>query len=273
MPTDTQREFAIAILLPTRGRTAMLERSIKSLLEHADQADKVQFLLGFDDDDQASQEYFESHIAPMIEQHGSAWESYEFPRQGYEKLNFYVNTLAGYADADWFVFWNDDAIMLEDHWDRSIRDYTGQFKILAFDTHNKHPYSIFPIVPCQWYTVLGHLSRHQLNDAYISQMAYLLDIMVRTDIRVEHDRFDLTGHNQDETFQQRRMLEGNPNDPRDFNHKSMVLARSADTDKLANWMRKQGIDTTFWENVKAGKQQPWEKMTANDVNKFLSSSR
>lgn len=273
MEASSSKEFDIAILLPTRGRTTMLERSIRSLVENATEPSRVQFIFGFDDDDQDSQEYFEKNIVPVIEEHGSAWESYEFKRQGYERLNFYVNTLAGYADADWFVFWNDDAVMLDPGWDRSICAYTGQFKILAFDTHNKHPYSIFPIVPHQWYDVLGLLSRHQLNDAYISQMAYLLDIMVRTDIRVEHDRFDLTGQNQDETFQQRRMFEGNPEDPRDFNHRSMVMARSDDTEKLSVWMREQGIDTSWWENVKAGKQQPWEKMTANDVNKFLSSSQ
>jgi hypothetical protein len=104
-------------------------------------------------------------------------------------------------------------------------------------------------------------------------MAYLLDIMVRTDIKVDHDRFDLTGHNKDSTYEERRLYEGNPADPKDFNHINMVTLRSADTDRISEWMTAQGLDVSHWTNVKAGKQDPWAKMRANDVNKFLALSQ
>jgi len=270
---SNSHQYRIAILLPTRGRTDMLKRSLESLVSKAKDPASIQFILGFDNDDTDSQQYFEQQIAPVIDDSGAGWEFYEFQRLGYDQLHLYVNQLASYADADWFIFWNDDAVMIHDNWDEQICAHTGQFKVLAFDTHNKHPYSIFPIVPSQLYRILCFFSRHQLNDAYISQMAYLLDIMVRTDIKVEHDRFDLTGQNKDATYEERRLYEGNPSDPRDFNHISMVTLRSADTDRIAEWMKSEGLDTSYWDNVKAGRQDPWAKMRANDVNKFLALSQ
>ena len=44
-------EYKIAILLPTRGRTAALDRSLIGLLEKADDLDSIQVLLGLDTDD------------------------------------------------------------------------------------------------------------------------------------------------------------------------------------------------------------------------------
>jgi hypothetical protein len=68
----------------------------------------------------------------------------------------------------------------------------------AFNTHNRHPYSIFPIVPKEWYNLIGHLSLHQLNDAWLSQIAWMLDIVKQIPVEVLHDRADLTGNNKDE---------------------------------------------------------------------------
>jgi hypothetical protein len=31
-------------------------------------------------------------------------------------------------------------------------------------------------------------------------------------------------------------------------------------------MKSQGLDITWWKNIKAGKQDPWEKLVANDIN-------
>jgi len=46
--TDNSHEFSIAVLLPTRGRSDALERSVKSLFELAYNPDRVQLMLGFD---------------------------------------------------------------------------------------------------------------------------------------------------------------------------------------------------------------------------------
>ena len=120
-------------------------------------------------------------------------------------------------------------------WDRQITKHTGEFKLLAVHTHHDHPYSIFPIVPREWLDTLGYLSPHPLNDAWLSQIAYKLDIWERVPIYVTHDRSDLTGNNNDDTFKERNMsqLEGNPTNPKDFHNPAWIMLRMKETDTLS----------------------------------------
>ncbi len=263
-------EFDIAILLPTRGRADSLERSIRSLVENADKIRRVQLMFGFDNDDEVGVQHFRDVVQPYLDKKKIEYTAMSFEPMGYIRLNEYVNALANASDARWLVFWNDDAIMHSKSWDTSIMNYEGQFKLLAFDTHNKHPYSIFPIVPRAWLDLLGYLSPHQISDAWLSQQAYMLDIMERTDISVEHDRFDLTGNNHDETFQNRPMLEGNPNNPLDFHSLEQSKIRQQDAAKIAEYLEKErGINMKFFADIFRGTQDPWEKLKINDVNKQM----
>jgi len=263
-------EFDIAILLPTRGRAEMLERSVQSLITLAQDSDRVQIMFGFDNDDNIGLTHFKESIQPWLDDHDVAYTAMMFEPMGYIRLNEYVNILAKNSDAKWLVFWNDDAVMQSQDWDEEIMKWDGQFKCLAFDTHNQHPYSIFPIVPRAWLDQLGHLSPHQISDGWLSQTAYILDIMQRTDIKVLHDRHDLTGNNNDSTFLNRPMLEGNPSDPRDFHSFYQNKLRETECAKLAEYLEKdRGMDMTFYKNVVAGTQDPWEKLKINDVNRQM----
>lgn len=259
----------ISILLPTRGRTEQLKRSVLSLIDLADQPESIEWLFGFDEDDPESISYWQKNIAPLIDQSQGSYVCIEYEPMGYVRLNEYVNDLASRAHGDWFVFWNDDAIMLDQGWDTEIAKYTGKFCLQAFETHNGHPYSIFPIVPRQWFQILGHLSQHQLNDAWLSQIGWLLDIVIRIPINVEHERYDLTGKNHDATYQQRKVFEGNTADPRDFNHVSNRIKRFGEAARLAQYLKANNYDTSHWQQVNDGKIDPWAKMLAADVNKHL----
>ena len=259
-------QFDIAILLPTRGRDDALERSIKSLFDLADNPDQIQLMLGFDTDDKEGIAAFQESVQPWLDSQDINYTAMTFEPMGYTRLNEYVNTLALNSDADWLVFWNDDAYMETQGWDTVISDHTGEFKLLAFHTHNDHPYSIFPIVPREWLDTMGHLSPHQISDGWLSQQAYMLDIWERIPVDVVHDRHDLTGNNHDDTYKNRVSFEGNPYDIRDFHHTGWSLRRMQETDTLADYMKTRGINTDWWYNVKTGTQDPWEKLRDNDPN-------
>lgn len=266
----SDQRYDIAILLPTRGRTDALTRSVASLIEHATDLEEIKIMLGFDEDDTAGLEHFEKELQPWLEDRDINYTAMTFAPIGYGRLNEYVNALANNVDAEWYCFWNDDAIMETQGWDQVIASHIGEFKILAVHTHRDHPYSIFPIVPRAWLETLGHLSPHQLSDAWISQQAYILDVWERIEVYVTHDRHDLTGNNNDETYKNRPMFEGNPSDPRDFHHITWIHTRIKEAAKLADYMESQRLDVTWWNNVKDGKQDPWEKVKINDVNKQMS---
>lgn len=254
----------LSILLPTRGRREMLKRSIESLINTASTPGRLEILLGIDEDDEGLTEYLKDEIAPMLLEKQVECRANLFKPLGYENLHQYVNHLAGTATGEWLVFWNDDGIMLTDGWDDEIDKRTGQFKLLAFkDNHNGHPYSIFPILPKDWYNLMDHLSMNAQNDAWLSHIAYMLDIFERIDAEFLHDRADLTGNNDDETFQNRKYQEGNPEDPNDFGHPDMQHARVRSVNKIAWYLKKIGQPSEWWDNVLAGKQDPFEKMKAN----------
>lgn len=261
----------ISILLPTRGRTTALQTSLRSILEKASDTSTIEILLAFDHDDTQSFQWFEEHVAPEIDRTGAHFVCFGFDRLGYIRLNEYVNYLGGQAQGDWLFFWGDDAIMETPDWDQRIRE-VRDFRVLRIPTHKSHPYAIFPIVPRTWYDLFGYISAHQLSDSWVSQIAYLLDIMHNIDVTVTHDRFDLTGNNRDDTWQNRPMLEGHPEDSRDFNHVTWRNRRMIDATRICEMLEPQGADMSWFRGVVAGTQDPWAKMVSAeyDPNKQLT---
>jgi hypothetical protein len=238
-----------------------------TLFDHATHKDKIQILFGFDNDDIVGLTHFRENLQPWLHKNNIQYTALTTEPHGYSRINRYYNMLASKASADWLFLWNDDAVMETAGWDRVVEKYNNQFRLLKIHTHNEHPYSIFPIVPQAWFNLFGHFSRHQMIDAELSHISYLLDLIEIVDIHAIHERADLVGKEEDATDLARVRFEGNPANPYDFFNTAMYNQRMADVETLAGWMKQQNLDTIFWENVKAGKQNPWEKMQANDPNK------
>jgi hypothetical protein len=255
------KQSVISVLLPTRGRRDVLRKSLKSLVSKANHPERLEILFGIDEDDQSVIDYIKEEIAEDLKEVGIEARASIFKPLGYENLHIYVNTLAGAATGDWFFFWNDDCLMVTEGWDDVIDQYNGQFKLLGpKDNHEGHPYAILPIVPKDWFILMGHLSQNAQNDAWLSHIAYMLDIFERVDFEFIHDRADITGNNDDETFQNRKYMEGNPSDPKDFGHADMQQARVSSAAKIAWYLDKIGKHSDWWDKVTANEQDPFEKM-------------
>jgi len=250
--------MTISILLPTRKRVKQLQKSVESLINGASDKDKLQFLFGVDDDDQETLDFLKTTKYPNQ-------KILKFKRLGYENLHIYNNSLASYAQGTWIMFFNDDAIMQTKHWDLEIRKFDGQFKLLRIEEQTGHPYSIFPILPHDWFRCLDHLSLHGQNDAWVSEIAYMLNIMQDVPIQTIHDRADITGNNNDEVFQERVYKEGNPDQEGDLHHQKMVNARFADAEKLAWFLEKIGQPSVHWKKITKKEIKPF----ANLEKKFL----
>jgi hypothetical protein len=258
-------EYSIAVLLPTRSRTDALTASVTSIINLANDISRIQLLFGFDNDDKVGLAHFTTVIQPFLDEKGVDYEAQGFESMGYAGLNHYYNYLAKSTSSDWLFIWNDDAVMETQGWDSVIEQYTGQFKLLKVHTHNDHPYSIFPIVPRAWYDTMQHLSRHQMIDAELSQMAFVLDIMQVIDVDVVHNQVELTKDKTD-PLKPKIRFEGNPGNPYDFHNPKIQQQRYADCDVISNYMKDNGLDTSWWENVKSGKQYPWTRLQELDVN-------
>lgn len=257
----------ISVLLPTRGRPGALENCLSSLIKRTRNPGSVEIMLAFDNDDTDHMAHFEDVVAPYLDSSGVKYTAFKFQRLGYLRLNEYLNELARHSAGDWLFFWNDDATMVTTFWDDVIKKYTGQLRLLRATTNHDHPYAIFPIVPMEWVKITGHLSPHQINDAWVSQIAWMLDIVETIPVHIYHDRYDLTGQNNDRTFNERKMLENlGIDDPRDFNHVDWRDRRLREAIKLAEYIegKEKRIMYHFRDGL-SGKINLFDKMMALDI--------
>jgi len=243
----------ITILLPTRKRVETLKKSIESLIKTSKHPDRLQFLFAVDDDDIDTINFLKTTSYPNQ-------GVLTFKPMGYENIHKYNNTLALYSHGKWLMFFNDDAIMTTQNWDTKIMDRGSNFRVLRVREQTSHPYAIFPIFPRDWFMLLDHISLHGQNDAWISEIAYSLDIMRNIDIDIIHDRADITGNNNDETFKARKYNEGNPNDPNDLHSERMQNLKIKDIQKIAWYLGKIGQKSEAWELVLAKKRDPFIKL-------------
>ena len=243
----------ITILLPTRKRVSTLKKSIESLIQTSKYPDRLQFLFAVDDDDIDTINFLKSTSYPNQ-------GVLTFKPMGYENIHKYNNTLALYAHGKWLMFFNDDAIMTTQNWDTKIMDRGSNFRVLRVREQTSHPYAIFPIFLRDWFMLLDHISLHGQNDAWISEIAYMLDIMRDIDIDIIHDRADITGNNNDETFKARKYNEGNPEDPNDLHSQKMLNLRYRDAYKIAWYLEKIGQKSEAWELVLAKKRDPFIRL-------------
>ena len=211
----------ISILLPTRKRTEAVIKSVGSLLSQAADPTRIELLIAYDDDDEESREFFSTTWFPFVEQCGATTKVFESERHGYLRLYKYVNMLAEQASGDWIMFWNDDALMLTEKWDDEIVKHTGFFGLLRMPcvTMN-HPFALFPIIPREWVDFFGRVSPVNHSDWWIYHVTATVGRMINIPVNVYHDRADVTGGNNDETFkEQSYAADGkDPTNPEDYSH-------------------------------------------------------
>lgn len=258
---QANRPSSISIILPTRGRidSGALEKSLKSLLDLADEPQGIEIMLGVDEDDQRSVEWVNNEAAKFVEPYGCACKAKVFKPLGYEKLNIYVNLLAHSSSGQWLFLWNDDCIMKTKGWDSVVRQYDGQFKLLSPHDNHDHPFAIFPLIPADWFILCDAWSLNAQNDTWVSVIAKMCGIFEKVDIEVLHDRADMTGGNDDETFANRKYMEGNPEDPADFNHPNMQQARMHHATKIDWFLKKIGAQQSpsVFEQTISGQFNPF----------------
>ena len=239
----------ISVLLPSRGRPKLAERSLRTLIDTASSINGIEFLVALDYDDKESIDHFKNIVTPEFDKLNINMTVFGFSRLGYKNLDKYYNQLAEKSLGKWLFIWNDDATMISKDWDLEIEKYDGQFKILGFaDNHGGHPYAIFPIIPREWLVLFDTLTPHQAIDAWVSQIAYMTDCIEKISPSVMHDRFDLTGNNQDDTYNEREFLENRPDQDEDINSRKMQDMKWEWARKICWYRKRIGQDTGWFDN-------------------------
>jgi hypothetical protein len=206
----------ISILLPTRKRVKLLKRSVDSLADYASDKNNVEILIAYDKDDTDTKNFLKTDWAEV------SVKAFEFERCGYLNIHKYYNALAEKAEGDWLFIWNDDAKMLTKNWDLKILEHSEWFGLLRVSTVNIpwDPLALFPVIPRSWVTLFGTLSPVTHLDWWIHYIAAPEGRMKNIGVSVYHDRPEVTGNNNDETFREKSYANAgrNPNSLEDYTH-------------------------------------------------------
>lgn len=185
----------VSVLLPTRKRPESLRASVTSLRERATYPDLLDILVAVDPDDPESVEVAKELGIERI------WVTDE--RYGYGQLHRYYNGLADAADGEWMLLWNDDAKMLTERWDEVLAALDD--RVLVADLQSQHSPRLvcFPAVRRAAVEAVGGFSPHTPHcDTYWQQIGRETRRMVAIPVHVFHDRNDITGGHDDETWRE-----------------------------------------------------------------------
>lgn len=195
-------EPLISILLPTRKRVAMLQKSFESLLGKARHPEQIEVCIAYDDDDQESHEYFIGQQWQELQKLFNFQQNiHRLPRWGYKDLHLYLNYLAEKSRGKWLFFWGDDALMETDHWDDHVSaqgDWIGLLHIVASNAPMNC--SILPLFHRHWIELFGCVTPVNPADSWISDICWNAKCRRVIPVTVFHDRFEDSGNNQDETY-------------------------------------------------------------------------
>lgn len=193
----SRRPGVISVTLPSRNRPRMLAASVASLRDTAARPDLLEFLVAYDPDDE------QTAPAARFLNFDVIWQAPE--RYGYPALARYYAELVSRATGEWCLpTWGDDGLMQTAGWDEIVRAQPPGSVI--FSTDNAPGWVCFPIVHMDVFRVLGRFCPLPATDSWYEYVARDAGIAVQPDpgIDVLQDRFDLTGHNNDETYREGR---------------------------------------------------------------------
>jgi hypothetical protein len=182
---------AVSVLVPTRGRVAMVDRLLASF--DATTAGRAEIVFRCDHDDEATWTYLGGQDRRII----------VGPRlDGYWSLASFFNDLAAGACGDVFLCGNDDMVFVTPGWDARILAAANAYPDGIFDvnvrTHNARVYP-FATISRAARDALGFLwdPRVQLGDLWWRDVCAAYGrLRTLDDVRIDHD---WAGHHPDRT--------------------------------------------------------------------------
>lgn len=184
----------ISVLLPSRGRPEKLKETIDNLQDTA--GGPIEILVAADQDDVATIDLASDYLGHV---HVSA------ERYGYGRLNEYYNVLSNAANGQWQLLWNDDSVMLTANWVQAIESLPGYVMVAELKDQLWPRLVCFPAVRSEAVRAVGGFSLYtQHCDTYWQEIGRRSGTSAAIEVHLRHERFDLTGLNDDLTFRESR---------------------------------------------------------------------
>jgi hypothetical protein len=180
----------ISVVWPSRQRTAMAAKALRSLSRLAADPSRVEYGVAYDADDPGTGEWAAANRV----------FAEEFPeRLGWAGHAEYSARLFERSWGEWILSWGDDGIMLTRWWDKLIRSASPGVLYLG-----GHPtgHNVFPAVHRSVLEAIGTVLPSPHQDTWLTEVAQQASCLQRIDVRIMEDRFDLTGNNDDAVWRE-----------------------------------------------------------------------
>lgn len=190
--------MSVSFLVPSRKRANLVKRSIESIISTYRGSIEFDILvrLDFDEADVADQ-----LKGWCLERGYNQVKIFVGGRFFYENIHYYYNQLSFLSTSKWLWLWNDENIMTSIGWDHKIKPFLGKFQFLFPKSD-----ACFHLSPRKLVDIIGYYSPTTSCDSWQGHLATLLGRVQYIDIDLIHDRYDLTGNNNDETYQERNYV-------------------------------------------------------------------
>ena len=206
----------VSVLMPTRKRPELALEAVRSFQKTTRRFNEIEFLFRLDDDDKGSGEKIREELRVGFPNEINYKILYGDRRRGYADLHLAVNDLCVIATGGWFLLFNDDALMTTENWDDVFFDLPPQvdkeFALLKFydgygekegDPAGINSWTLFPCIRRGYYDLLGHFSLQTHNDTWVELVHRPLGLFhYFPHIKIKHNRFLESGHNNDQIFQE-----------------------------------------------------------------------
>jgi hypothetical protein len=218
----------ISVIFPSRGRSKICIEAVDSLYDFCDDPNRIEVLIGVDDDDNISLETLSKYAKDNSSRDITI---VEFKRKSYENFIEYINELALKSTGDWIFGFSDDMLVKTQGWDSEVIKYSD-FTVISpavpnnysvrksIESKKKKPktvYSYNPIWPRAWLDTLGYISKDVAADVWTHEVAEKVGIFhMANEIELYSRRYKDSGEEalDDETFkymQQSRRAFGREN--------------------------------------------------------------
>jgi hypothetical protein len=192
----------VSVLLPTRGRSEWLLKSVDSLHSQAVHKDKIEYLFRADPDDLETI----STCSRLVNTLPNAVLNVEPRGRGYLDMHFWISKLASMARGDWLLIWNDDAMMKTPHWDDLLLNGSVQcwhkcpdVYMYVLPSRGRPGCYEFMFLRRSVTQILGHWSLSPHNDNWIMRVMLGVNSVCGIPIEVDHLSDRMTDKIREET--------------------------------------------------------------------------
>lgn len=180
----------ISILIPTRNRPNSLRNVLNSFRETTYSLSQVEFLLYIDDDDRLT------CVDSIYKQFPFLNMKHRVGPRVYPLSNLY-NILFSHCSGSIVGYWGDDAVMLSEMWDMTVRHEFSRFSdevLLVYppDTKPERDFALHGWLSRKSIETVGFLFppyfEGQCDDRWITEVYKALGRAVCVDIKIDHRR-------------------------------------------------------------------------------------